>query len=105
MLFLVQIKSRASIELNVGKLMYGDVIYISAKNVDEARILLQNFFLLKVVHNKDMEFSDIFDEMLKLPFPFDAYYKGYSSTYFNYSIFHIEYKNGYVDVVKYTYEN
>ena len=105
MLFIVQIKSRASIELNVGKLMYGDVIYISAKNVDEARILLQNFFLLKVVHNKDMEFSDIFDEMLKLPFPFDAYYNGYSSTYFNHSIFHIEYKNGYVDVVKYTYEN
>jgi hypothetical protein len=105
MLFLVEIKSRASIELNVGNLMYGDVIYISAKNVDEARILLQNFFLLKVVHNKYMEFSDIFDEMLKLPFPFDAYYNGYSSTYFNYSIFHIEYKNGYVDVVKYTYEN
>ena len=105
MLFLVQIKSRASIELNVGKLMYGDVIYISAKTVDEAQILLQNFFLLKVINNKNMEFSDIFDEMLKLPFPFDAYYNGYSSTYFNYSIFHIEFKNGYVDVVKYTYEN
>ena len=105
MLFLVQIKSRTSIELNVGKLMYGDMIYISSKTIDEAQILLQNFFLLKVVHNREMEFSDIFDEMLKLPFSFDAYYNGYSSTYFNYSIFHIESKNGYVDVVKYTYEN
>ena len=81
------------------------MIYISSKTIDEAQILLQNFFLLKVINNKNMEFSDIFDEMLKLPFPFDAYYNGYSSTYFNYSIFHIEFKNGYVDVVKYTYEN
>lgn len=76
-----------------------------AKPDDEAQILLQNFFLLKVVHNREMEFSDIFDEPFKLPFPFDIYYKGYSLTYFNYSIFHIEFKNGYVNVVKYTYEN
>ena len=61
MLFFTTISSHTSIELNVGKLMYGDVIYISAINIDEARILLQNFFLLKVVQNKDMEFSDIFD--------------------------------------------
>ena len=105
MLFLVQIRSRASIELNVGKLMYGDVIYISAVTIDEARMLLQHFFLLKVVQNKDMEFSDIFDEPFELPFLFDAYYNGYSSTYFNYSIFHIECNNTYMNVVKYTYEN
>ena len=105
MLFFTTISSHTSIELNVGKLMYGDVIYISAVTIDEARMLLQHFFLLKVVQNKDMEFSDIFDEPFELPFTFDAYYNGYSSTYFNYSIFHIECNNTYMNVVKYTYEN
>lgn len=105
MLFLVQIKSRASIELNVGKLMYGDVIFISAEFDKTAQMLLKHFFLLKVIHNGNMEFSDIFDEPFKLPFPFDIYYKGYSSNSFNYSIFYVEYDdNNYLNVVKYTQE-